>query len=245
MEELGSMSGHLVEFIVAFFIVGMVLYGHYKGFIRLAVSVAAIFITLAVVRLTAPGVADWLKNETPVYENIRADLSDTLGLGGDQSRFLEDPDGLRQENFIETLDLPIQIKKLLNAQNNKETYRRLGVELFGDYIASFLAETILNIAVFVGLFFLVRLLLYIGMIWLDLLAKLPILSGLNQIAGAILGGLEGLIFLWLAALIVTALSGTPAGAAVLREVAASSWLSWLYEHNFLTWLAIGFVTGLL
>ena len=37
-----------VEIVVAIYLLGMILYGHYKGFIRLAVSMAALIVTLVI-----------------------------------------------------------------------------------------------------------------------------------------------------------------------------------------------------
>ena len=82
-------------------------------------------------------------------------------------------------------------------------------------------------------------------VWLDLIAKLPILSGLNQIAGAVLGAAEALVFIWIACLVFTALSGTALGRGVLAQVEASVWLSWLYDHNMLTLMIFGILQSVL
>ena len=75
------------------------------------------------------------------------------------------------------------IKEALIANNNGEVYRLLGVERFAQYVGAYVANIILSwlssailfILVFVGLQLLVR--------WLDILARLPIIYGLNKIAG--------------------------------------------------------------
>ena len=38
MEIVSALSSHWLETAVAVYLIGMVLYGHYRGFIRLAVS---------------------------------------------------------------------------------------------------------------------------------------------------------------------------------------------------------------
>ena len=71
MEGVSGFSGHWLEILAAIYLVGMVLYGHYRGFIRLCVSALALVISLVTVRVALPSVTEWLKNDTPVYESIR------------------------------------------------------------------------------------------------------------------------------------------------------------------------------
>ena len=104
---------------------------------------------------------------------------------------------------------------------------------------------ILNWAGFVIMFLVVYILLRLVMKWLDIMAKLPVLSGMNQIAGAILGGIQGLFFLWLISLLLTACASTFWAAPILRQVEASPWLSFLYHYNLLSKLAVGILRGIL
>lgn len=139
--------------------------------------------------------------------------------------------GIGERRTIEELKLPEQMKRILIENNNREVYQMLGVEQFGDYVGGYLADTVIKAAASILLFAVVFILLHIVAAWLDLIARLPIIKGLNQIAGAVLGGVEGLMFLWIVCLVLTALSGTDFGAAAMGQVAASPWLSWLYDHK--------------
>ena len=129
--------------------------------------------------------------------------------------------------IIEELPIPEQMKRLLTENNNIEVYKMMGVEFFRDYVGGYLADTILKATVFMVLFLAVFIVLQIVVIWLDLIAKLPILSGINKIAGAVLGGVEALIFIWIVCLILTAFSGTGFGKTALTQIDASIWLSWI------------------
>lgn len=353
MDAVKIFSQHWLEILTGAYLLGMVLYGHYKGFIRLAVSAMALLITLVTVRIAMPYVTDWLKAETTVYQMIQDGLEKAVGLqdilegsdgehdknsakdsrngsGGDSGKS-EGPgmepgesggDGMRSgaesgnagesrtefgieagkaegggtgsgmdtgnaggseaesgmearrageseagpgmepgdlkrmlESFggdvegkpaferavIENLKLPDQLKQSLIENNNGEVYRTLGVELFRDYIGSYLTNLIVQIAVFLLLFLVIFILLHILVAALDLVARLPILSGMNKIAGAILGGLEGLFFVWIVCLIFTALSGTGWGILIMKQIEASPWLSFLYHNNLLAKIALGVI----
>ena len=237
MEIVSILTGRWVEILAAVYLIGMMLYGHYRGFIRMSVSAAALVITLISVHAATPYVTDWLKNDTPLYGAISGGIEHAIGL---------DEDGRAKERIaIEGLELPEQIKRLLIENNNSDVYRQMGVELFHDYVTGYLTDMIVRILVFIILFLGIFILLHVIVVWLDLIAKLPILSGLNQIAGAVLGAAEALVFIWIACLVFTALSGTALGRGVLAQVEASVWLSWLYDHNMLTLMIFGILQSVL
>lgn len=224
------------------FLIVMVLYGHYKGFIRLAVSAAALIITLAVVQAAMPQATAFLRNNTQIYNAFESAMKKAVGIeeGADS---VEQP--AQQRNIIEDLSLPKQLKQALLENNNNEVYRVLGVETFTEYVASYLTNSVINIVGFLLLFFLVFAVLHVITSWLNLVARLPIISGLNKIAGAALGAVEGLIFLWLICLIITALAGTQIGRELLRQIESSAWLSFIYDHNLLGNAALAAMKNLL
>lgn len=243
MEIISKLSGHWLEIITAVYLMGMVLYGHYKGFIRLAVSAAALLITLVTVNYAMPYVMDWLKNDTPVYESMKEkmfervggdDILNEMGIRGDTQK--ED-----EWMIIDELPVPEQMKRLLTENNNVEVYRLMGVEFFQDYVTGYLTDTVLKAAAFIVLFLVVFIALQVLVICLDLIAKLPILSGINKIAGAVLGGVEAFVFIWIFCLVFTVLSGTGFGSAALEQIDASFWLSWIYDHNMLSHLVLGLI----
>ena len=194
MEGVSGFSGHWLEILAAVYLVGMVLYGHYRGFIRLCVSALALVISLVTVRVALPYVTEWLKNDTPVYESIRQGMADAVGLDGLLDGVLDIGEGtggngagIGERRTIEELKLPEQMKRILIENNNREVYQMLGVEQFGDYVGGYLADTVVKAAASILLFAVVFILLHIVAAWLDLIARLPIIKGLNQIAGAVLG----------------------------------------------------------
>lgn len=270
MEILNLLAGRWLEVAAAVYLIGMILYGHHRGFLKLAVSAAALFLSLFAVRFAQPYVTDWLKTSTPVYEAVVSGIESASGLdaimsdglggfsngesAGDAAQGAQtwgsagagnQLETARERTMIEALSLPEQLKRSLIENNNAEIYELLGVNLFREYVSGYLADLLIRTAVFVILF----LVLFIGLrvlaVWLDLIAHLPILSGINQIAGAILGGVEALIFLWVIGLILTLLSGTALGRSLLSQVEASVWLSFLYNHNFLSVLVVGLIQTVL
>lgn len=232
--------------VVGIYLLAMVLYGHHRGLIRLAVSMLALIVSLSAVHFLLPAATEFVKENTAVQETISENMKKWAGLvsnGGYSDENLKLP--AVQRSIIENSDLPQSIKDTLIENNNSEVYEMLGVQAFTEYIGKYLANKILNSIVFILLFLAIYILIRIIMKWLDIIARLPVLSGINKLAGAVLGGAEGLVFLWIAFLAITALSYTSWGTLMMRQIETSKWLSYLYGHNFLNIVALSVFQGLL
>ena len=79
--------------------------------------------------------------------------------------------------------------------------------------------------------------------WLDLIARLPIICGLNQLAGAFLGLAQGLFDFMDCRHSAEIFEAAPIGLILEQQIRASSWLSFLYQYNPLDFLFSGFIRG--
>ena len=147
--------------------------------------------------------------------------------------------------MIECLGLPKEIQELLIENNRPDVYQALGVQVFTEYLGNYLAGLLVNTVGFVLLFVLVYIAVRLIMRWLDIMARLPIISGVNKLTGALLGGAEGLFFLWLLSLLVTAFSQSPWGAMIIAQIESSRWLTFLYHYNFVSKVVLGIIRGML
>ena len=83
------------------------------------------------------------------------------------------------------------------------------------------------VVVFIVLFVAIRAVLG----FIDLASRMPLLHGLNQIAGAALGCCEGLLVVWLLYLFAVMTSKQPFCAKVLGQIAESPFLSSVVKQN--------------
>lgn len=233
-----------LEIAVGLFLIGMVLYGHYKGFIRLAVSLVALIATLMIVNSAMPKVTVFLRDKTPVYTWVQQSVEKTFGLDKVKEAGSGDEMPSVQRKVIESLNIPKELKGMLIENNNNEVYQMLGVDAFTDYIGDYLANIILSLVGYIAAFIIVYIIIRLIMRALDVVARLPILSGLNRITGALLGGIQGLILLWIGFLVLTACSGTAWGMLLIKQIEASSWLSFLYHYNIVSKLALSIIQGI-
>lgn len=227
-----------LEIAVGIYLLAMILYGHYRGFIKMAVSLVAVVATLVVVHVAMPQVSVFLKNETPIYQWISDGIQEAI-IPDEEQMTPSD-----ERSMIENMNLPEEVKYLLIENNNHEVYESLGVQAFAEYISSYLTGLIVNVAGYVILFVLVYTAIQLLMRWLDLMAKLPLISGINKMAGALLGAIQGLFFLWLASLLLTAFAASGWAKPIIAQIEDSSWLSFLYHSNILAKIVFGLIKSI-
>ncbi len=233
---------------VAVYLISMILYGHYRGFVRLSVSAVSLILSLGVVHFGSPCVANMLRNNEAVYQAVEDGVNkflqgnelDTTDVFG-STEVADQATPAVQRSIIEEMGLPSQLRDALLENNNSEVYKTLGVDTFTHYVSRYIANSMINIFSFFILFTIVFGGLRILSVSLNLVAKLPIISGINRLAGAALGGIEAVFFIWIAGLLVTLFSTTEIGRIFVRQIEGNFWLTWLYDHNILGNLIIGVV----
>ena len=213
------------------FLIGMMLYGHYRGFLRQCVSLGALLLTVIVVKFAAPQVTSFIQDNPTVRQNAANVILEAAGWEAPAAEEIQLPSA--QRTAIERMDLPQTLKDILLENNNNEIYQMLGVQEFTEYVSAYLADILINVLVTVFLFIVSFILIHFLIKWLDLVARLPIISGLNHIAGAVVGLLEGLLILWTAGFVLSLCSATPTGQMLEAQVYASPWLTFLYRYNII------------
>ena len=60
---------HWLPIAAGVFLIGMMLYGHYRGFIRQCVSVGALVLTLIIVKLATPWMTEFIRDNPSIRAN--------------------------------------------------------------------------------------------------------------------------------------------------------------------------------
>ena len=61
---------HWLSAAVAVFLIAMMLYGHYRGFLKQCISIGALVITLAIVKFASPYITEALSENTQIQEAV-------------------------------------------------------------------------------------------------------------------------------------------------------------------------------
>ncbi len=111
-----------------------------------------------------------------------------------------------------------------------ETMEIIGL---GDMVNSLAADLLLQAAAFIITLIFVSVLVQGVAFSFGIAARLPVLHGLNKMAGLIVGAAEGIIVVWIFFFAITACATTAMGGKLLLMVADSDLLSWIYRGNLL------------
>ena len=202
--------------------------GFRKGFVKEIVSVFFMLISFLLVWAVNPYVNTFVKEYTPVYDTIQ-DKCQTLV--SEQIGNKKTLDKEEQNQVMENMELPDLLKNALVENNTAETYRYLAVSTFTEYISDSLDVMAVN-----GISFLISFVLSAAVIKLlgfilNVLTKLPVINGINKIAGAAVGGIKCIIFIWIAFLVLTLLCNTTLGQQGMALIQQDAFLNFLYSQN--------------
>ena len=75
------MTEHWLSIAAGVFLVGAMLYGHYRGLLRQCVSLGALILTIITVKIATPYVADFIKANPAVRENAADFIIEVSGWG--------------------------------------------------------------------------------------------------------------------------------------------------------------------
>lgn len=110
------------------------------------------------------------------------------------------------------------------------------MDRFEEYISTCLADMLINTVGSVLVFAVSYVAIHLVIRWLDLLSRLPILCGLNQMAGGVVGLAEGFLILWIAGFVLSFFTETPVGQILEEQINKSIWLSLIYRYNLMNLL---------
>ena len=210
-------------------LIGIII-GLVRGMVKEVVSIALVFVSIALVWFLNPYVNHFLREVTPIESKIE---EQTRNLLGDQLESGKIIPADRQQEIIESLGLPEMITDTLLKNNNAEEYKELNVNSFIDYIVEYPVNIVMNGLSFLITYVIVTILLRVLVFVLDIFTRLPVVHGLNKLGGALIGGAKYVIFIWIGMLVVTMLCNTEAGRTVMGMIERDRFLTFVYNWNLI------------
>lgn len=203
---------------VVAFLALMMVYGYVRGLIKIVLSMAATIVTIVLATILTMPVASFIEDSS-VGKGMRESVNEIVSKAE-----------IKEIEQIYELDFPKAILEPIaeGATNIKEN--------LAEYIAQSLTHTIITALTFLVLVIVIYIIVRIVISVLDLVAKLPIINGVNKMAGGIIGLIQGLLFVWIGCLIVTACSDKEWAQEVFRQINDNSLLSFIYNNNLIVWL---------
>ena len=205
--------------------------GYRKGFVREIMSFFFVFLALAAAWMIHPYVNEFMMQKTPVYERIQESCRGLVDSQGAEEETLAGTTD--EKSLIDNMALPEILQKSLNDHNTAEVYKELAVDSFADYVTGYLASMIVNGISYLISYILANLIIRLLGCILDAIAGLPLINGANRLTGAVVGVTKGILFIWIALLILTVLCSTDLGKDGLMLVEKDSILRVIYRYDVL------------
>lgn len=220
----------LVLGVVAFLAI-MFLIGYRNGMIKVLLSFVATIIAFLLSILLAGPCETFIKESTPVYDNLKKQMTEYVSEY--ISAEVDTSDIELQKDAIGELKLPSSIKNKLINSNTADEKLSMGVDTFSEYLATSLADIVVEVLAVLVLFVIIKLILRIIISLLNIVSHLPIIHGINKMLGGIVGLAEGVIIIWIICLLLTIVSGTAVGEQIMSEISSNEILNYIYSNNLI------------
>lgn len=213
-----------------------IIVGYIRGFLKIALSLAITIASIFLVTAITPHISSWIQESTSIGETVQSKIEGMFEISSGTSTDMQTlVEASREEQIavIEAAGLPSVIQDMLLENNNNEVYEALGVSSFVDYVGAYVTKLIADIIAFLVAWIAVMIIARVLMAVVGIIGKIPVIGGVNRIAGGVVGVGIGLIIVWILFILVTLLYNTAIGQACMEDIAASRILTGLYDGNIL------------
>lgn len=219
---------NIADIIVILILFAGLLWGVKSGLVQMLTRVVYSVASFGASLLLYPVIAKFIRN-TPIFTLLKEKLITTLGLETAINSYTKQ----QEVGVINSLNLPDMLKSKLLENNNSVIYDLVNADSLVDYIAGFMANMIINLVLVWLLFAIFLILLKIILSGIELIAKLPVINGVNKIGGAIAGVVLSTIIIWICFAVVYIFIAEPAIYNLYSYIESSTLASTLYNNNVL------------
>ena len=247
------MSWILIAVIAIFVICGYT--GWRKGIIRIAVSVAAMIITIIAAVFAAPLLGNFVKKNTTLYDKLNESVYTALAKS-DMFNNAINKNISENQNFtysesqgnvvayvtgvVGMLNIPESITQQMNSvvsddyingviKNENATVKEVVTQVVADRLTDIIFHTLMYAIVFAVVLAVLR----IVMVAFGLISRLLVIHQANSLGGLAFGLVEGLIFVWLLFMVLTVFESTDWASKALSDISSNKFLEFIYNHNLI------------
>lgn len=249
--------------VVLAIITGMFI-GFRRGFVRSVFKLIATILSIVLSYVLAPLIAGWviahtmwddnlqqklaLEFEQAAKQRIQSELEASVAPYGIPvtedmiNAALDTQLSLEQQNeMLQQLDMPEAVRDTL-LENNNQNVSGIAARSFYGYVAGCIAKMIVRGIVYISTFLFISVVLFLLYWILTLAMQMNALGGVNRVVGALFGGAQVLIYIWILFIIIHYTSETTFGMFCIRQIQGNVLLSFLDSHNVLQPLADSILT---
>lgn len=199
-------------------------YGYKKGFVHIVLSMVAMLVTTILAGLLTIPVSAMISSATSFDESIEESVAELVSVNEVIDIY-----------SVKNLNLPSQIEDVIIEGASEATNG------FTEYVVSTVSDLILKAITFFVLIIIIYIVVRIVIFMLDFISKLPVINSINKTGGLVVGLLQGLLFVWIACLVVTAFSDKAWAQEVFAQINANPLLTFIYNNNLIIYIVTKFI----
>ncbi len=219
---------NIIDIVIIGFIGVFALTGYFRGLINTLFNMISFVLSVALTYFLFPYVSRFIMLRTGLYQKITDKINVKFNL---DTLIKSSSTKNEQLDVIQSLGVPKGTKEMLINNNNADVLKLMDAGSFKEYISKSLATLAINVIAFIVLFILISIILTILAKVLNLITEVSNLNQANRIAGAGLGAIMGLLFVFIGLAVITYILATKNQANLLVQIDQSLLGRLLYNNN--------------
>ena len=203
--------GIIVDLILIVFFILFIFVGYKKGLAGSLIKLCSFVIALILALALYKPVANAVKDNTQIDENIKSTIVETFG----------------QQEQTQEENMPKDLVQNISSEIENATSEAV------NNIAQSISDTIINIGAGIVIFIVARLLLIIVSIFAKQIVKLPIIGLVDKVGGIAYGAVEGIVIIYIVLGLISLSSLIWVDNAVVTAITNSGIGSFLYNNNII------------
>lgn len=207
--------GIILDVIIVAIVVLNIFICYKKGLVKLAVGLIAVLAAIILSLILYKPVSNIIIKNTDIDEKIENAII---------NNFSADTNGNGEVRYVGILDyLEKYVDDAINKTQNEIVYETAGT----------MAIKIVNTAVLLGIFLIVRIVLQLLTFVSDIITSLPIIKQFNEVGGVLYGIAKAILIIYVILAILFFVIFATENATISNAIADSFITKFLYEHNLL------------
>ena len=203
--------GIIVDLILIAFFILFIFVGYKKGLAGSLIKLCSFVIALILALALYNPVANAIKDNTQIDENIKSTIVETFG----------------QQEQTQEENMPKDLVQNISSEIENATSEAV------NNTAQSISDTIINIGAGIVIFIVTRLLLIIVSIFAKQIVKLPIIGLVDKVGGIAYGAVEGIVIIYIVLGLISLSSLIWVDNAVVTAITNSGIGSFLYNNNII------------
>lgn len=217
---------NVADIVVIVIVLIAIFRGYKKGFIKTGFGILSFFIAIAITFMFYKPVMQLIKEKTGFEDWITEYLysidltNETKELSSGETEVVLSTSG---ESYID--NLPQTLIDLIGIEEAKASAKATVIEKIVEFVLKLLSIIIVYIVA--------KIILAIVVLILDSIASLPILKQFNELLGLLLGGIVGLLQVYLLCAIIALIASLPVASGIINVVNNSMFTHIFYNNNLI------------